>query len=212
MTDATTQFRTAFAACPLVAVLRGLTPGEAEDVGEVLVAAGFTLLEVPLNSPDPYESIGRMAKRLAGRAVVGAGTVLTIDQAGLVADAGGTLIVSPNTDTAVIAASVAKGMISLPGFFTPSEGFAALAAGAHGLKLFPAEGASPAFLKAQRAVLPRDARVLAVGGITPAVMPAWAKAGADGFGLGSMLYSPGKSLAAIKTDAEAFVAAVKALG
>lgn len=211
MTDPATRFAEAFAACPLVAVLRGLTPAECEAVGDALVDAGFTLLEVPLNSPDPLVSIAAMAKRYAGRAIVGAGTVLTTADVAAVADAGGALIVSPNTDTDVIRASVARGLISLPGYYTPSEAFAALAAGAHGLKLFPAEGASPAFLKAQRAVLPKDTKVLAVGGITPDTMPAWHAAGADGFGLGSNLYRAGKSAADVAHDAAAFVSAVRTL-
>jgi len=167
MSDALALFRSAFAACPLVAVLRGVTPGEIDAIGDALVEAGIRIIEVPLNSPDPYDSIARLARRHGGDALIGAGTVLTADQAARVAAAGGRLMVSPNTDGAVIAASVAAGMVALPGFFTPTEGFAALAAGAHGLKLFPAEGASPAFLKAQRAVLPPEVPVLAVGGITP---------------------------------------------
>lgn len=211
MTDPATRFAEAFAACPLVAVLRGLTPAEAQPVGDALVDAGFTLLEVPLNSPDPLASIAAMAQRYAGRAIVGAGTVLTTENVAAVADAGGELIVSPNTDPAVIRASVARGLISLPGYYTPSEAFAALAAGAHGLKLFPAEGAAPAFLKAQRAVLPKATKVLAVGGITPDTMPTWHAAGADGFGLGSNLYRAGKSAADAARDAAAFVSAVKAL-
>ncbi len=211
MTDPATRFAEAFAACPLVAVLRGLTPGEAAPIGDALVDAGFTLLEVPLNSPDPLASIAAMAKRYAGRAIVGAGTVLTPQDVAAVADAGGALIVSPNTDPAVIRASVERGLISLPGYFTPSEAFAALHAGAHGLKLFPAEGAAPAFLKAQRAVLPKATKVLAVGGITPNTMPQWHAAGADGFGLGSNLYRAGKSAADVERDAAAFVQAAKDL-
>lgn len=211
MTDAATRFAAAFAACPLVAVLRGLTPDEAAPIGDALVDAGFTLLEVPLNSPDPLASIAAMAKRYAGRAIVGAGTVLTPQDVAAVADAGGALIVSPNTDPAVIRASVERGLISLPGYFTPSEAFAALHAGAHGLKLFPAEGAAPAFLKAQRAVLPKATKVLAVGGITPDTMPQWHAAGADGFGLGSNLYRAGKSAADVARDAAAFVQAAKDL-
>lgn len=211
MTDPATRFAEAFAACPLVAVLRGLTPDEAAPIGDALVDAGFTLLEVPLNSPDPLGSIAAMAKRYAGRAIVGAGTVLTPQNVAAVADAGGALIVSPNTDPAVIRASVERGLISLPGYFTPSEAFAALHAGAHGLKLFPAEGAAPAFLKAQRAVLPKATKVLAVGGITPDTMPQWHAAGADGFGLGSNLYRAGKSAADVARDAAAFVQAAKDL-
>ena len=211
MTDPATRFAEAFAACPLVAVLRGLTPDEAAPIGDALVDAGFTLLEVPLNSPDPLASIAALAKRYAGRAIVGAGTVLTPQDVVAVADAGGALIVSPNTDPAVIRASVERGLISLPGYFTPSEAFAALHAGAHGLKLFPAEGAAPAFLKAQRAVLPKTTKVLAVGGITPDTMPQWHAAGADGFGLGSNLYRAGKSAADVARDAAAFVQAAKDL-
>ncbi len=211
MTDPATRFAEAFAACPLVAVLRGLTPDEAAPIGDALVDAGFTLLEVPLNSPDPLASIAAMAKRYAGRAIVGAGTVLTPQDVAAVADAGGALIVSPNTDAAVISASVERGLISLPGYFTPSEAFAALHAGAHGLKLFPAEGAAPAFLKAQRAVLPKTTKVLAVGGIAPDTMPQWHAAGADGFGLGSNLYRAGKSAADVARDAAAFVQAAKDL-
>jgi len=209
MTDPDSRFAEAFAACPLVAVLRGVTPGEAGEVGEALAAAGFTLIEVPLNSPDPYTSIRRLADSLDGRAVVGAGTVLTTEEVAQVADAGGALVVSPNTDPGVIRAAVTAGLISLPGYFTPSEAFAALAAGAHALKLFPAEGASPTLLKAQRAVLPRDVKVLAVGGVTPEAMPAWRAAGADGFGLGSNLYRPGKSIEDIARDARRFVAALR---
>jgi 2-dehydro-3-deoxyphosphogalactonate aldolase len=211
MTDPAVRFAEAFAACPLVAILRGLTPAEAEGVGDALVDAGFTLLEVPLNSPDPLTSISAMAKRYAGRAMVGAGTVLTPEAVEQVAAAGGELIISPNTNTDVIRASVARGLVSLPGYYTPSEGFAALAAGAHALKLFPADGASPGFLKAQRAVLPKTIRVLAVGGISPDTMAPWRAAGADGFGLGSNLYRAGKSVADVARDAAAFVSAAKDL-
>ena len=210
MTDPAAQFAQSFAACPLVAVLRGLTPDESLPVAGALVDAGFTLIEVPLNSPDPFTSIEKIARAYGDRAIIGAGTVLTTAQVTDVANAGGTLIVSPNTDTTVIAASVAAGLISLPGYFTPSEGFAALAAGAHGLKLFPAEGTTPAMLKAQRAVLPRDVPVLAVGGITPDTMADWVTAGANGFGLGSNLYRAGKPAAEVAADAKSFVTAVKA--
>ena len=211
MSDPAQVFAAHFAACPLVAVLRGLTPPEAPAIADALVEAGITLIEVPLNSPDPFESIALLARSHGERAVIGAGTVLTVENVRRVADAGGTLVVSPNTDTDVIRATVSAGMISLPGYFTPSEGFAALAAGAHGLKLFPAEGASPAFLKAQRAVLPRATAVLAVGGITPESMAAWRAAGADGFGLGSNLYRAGKPAADVAADARRFVSAAKDL-
>ena len=211
MTDPAGLFAAHFTACPLVAVLRGLTPAEAPAVADALVEAAITLIEVPLNSPDPYDSIALLARRLGDRAVIGAGTVLTPEDVRRVSDAGGTLVVSPNTDTAVIRATVAAGMISLPGYFTPSEGFAALAAGAHGLKLFPAEGASPAYVKAQRAVLPKTIAVLAVGGITPDSMAAWRAAGADGFGLGSNLYKAGKPAADVAAAARRFVAAARDL-
>jgi 2-dehydro-3-deoxyphosphogalactonate aldolase len=204
------RYTAAFSACPLVAILRGLTPDAAADVGEALVAAGFTLIEVPLNSPEPLRSIALLAERLAGRALVGAGTVLTPSQVASVAAAGGTLVVSPNTDAAVIRATVAAGLISLPGYQTPTEAFAALAAGATALKLFPADVATPAALKAHRAVLPTDTRVLAVGGVTPDSIAGWRQAGADGFGLGSSLYRPGKPAADVARDAAAFVAADRA--
>jgi 2-dehydro-3-deoxyphosphogalactonate aldolase len=203
------HFDQARAACPLIAILRGLTPAEAPAIGDALVEAGFTLIEVPLNSPDPYDSIAILAERLQDRALVGAGTVLDVDQVTRVASAGGTLIVSPNTDAAVIGASAAAGLISLPGYYTASEAFAALAAGATGLKLFPADATPPALLKAQRAVLPKMTPVFAVGGITPETIGPWRAAGADGFGLGSHLYSPGKSVADVAHDAAAYIAALK---
>jgi 2-dehydro-3-deoxyphosphogalactonate aldolase len=209
MTDLHAQFDRAFAACPLIAILRGLTPAEAPAVGDALVEAGFTLIEVPLNSPDPLASIALLAERLAGRALVGAGTVLSVDQVEAVASAGGTLIVSPNTDTRVIAAAAPRGLISLPGYYTATEAFVALAAGATALKLFPAEAADPAMLKAHRAVLPAGTRVLAVGGITPDTMAPWQAAGADGFGLGSHLYRPGKPAAEVGAVAAAYRSALK---
>ena len=201
-----TTFDQAFTACPLVAILRGVRPDEVETIGEALVEAGFTLIEVPLNSPDPLDSIARLARRLEGRALVGAGTVLDVGSIAAVKAAGGAMIVSPNTDPAVIAASAAAGMASLPGFATPSEAFAALAAGATALKLFPAEGASPIVLKAMRAVLPPGLRVLPVGGVTPESMEPWRAAGAAGFGLGSALYRPGMAADEVGARARAFVA------
>lgn len=204
----TVTFEESFARCPLVAILRGVRTEEVDAIGDALVEAGFTLIEVPLNSPDPFDSIARLAKRVGDRAVVGAGTVLSTENVTRVADAGGRMIVSPNTDVDVIRASVAAGLSSLPGYFTPSEAFAALAAGATALKLFPAEAASPAVLKAHRAVLPRDVPVLAVGGVAPDTMAPWIDAGANGFGLGSALYKAGASAADVRHAADAFVAAL----
>ena len=203
-------FDAAFAQCPLIAILRGVAPNEVEAIGDALVDAGFTLIEVPLNSPDPLDSIARLARRLSGRAMVGAGTVLREADVAAVADVGGTLIISPNTNPAVIVASAARGLISLPGIATPTEAFAALGAGATALKLFPAEAASPAVLKAMRAVLPKDMRVLPVGGIAPDNMQPWRDAGAAGFGLGSALYQPGLTANEVGERAAAFVAAIRA--
>lgn len=200
----------ALARCPLVAILRGIEPHEAESIAGALIDAGFSMIEVPLNSPDPLTSIEAIARRFGGDAVIGAGTVLDTSQVRAVRDAGGTLIVSPNTDPQVITAAAEAEMVVLPGYFTPSEGFAALKAGATGLKLFPAEAATPAVLKAQRAVLPRDTPVLVVGGIAPDNMAPWREAGAAGFGLGSALYKPGRSAADVASAAAAFVAAIRA--
>jgi 2-dehydro-3-deoxyphosphogalactonate aldolase len=200
-------FSRAFAACPLVAVLRGVRPDEVVAVGEAVIAAGIHILEVPLNSPDAFESITRLSALASDNVLVGAGTVLDVESVDRVAAAGGRLIVSPSTDTAVIAATVAAGMAALPGFFTPSEAFAAIAAGAHALKFFPAEAGSPAVLKALRAVLPRAVPVLAVGGMTPDGLAAWTAAGADGFGLGSALFHPGRTADEVGTAARRFVAA-----
>ena len=206
--DHPARFRAALSQCPLVAILRGIRPDEVDAVGEVLVAAGFRIIEVPLNSPEALRSIARLSQRLGDAAIVGAGTVLTTDEVAQVRDAGGTLIVSPNTDPAVIEASVEKGLTCLPGFFTPSEAFTAIAAGAHGLKLFPADAASPAFLKALQAVLPSVVPVLSVGGIRPQDIQAWQRAGAGGFGLGSALYAPGSKTEEIATKAKEFVFAI----
>ena len=201
------DFATAFDALPLVAILRGIRPDEVESVVDTLIDAGFTLIEVPLNSPDPFDSIETLARRWGTGALVGAGTVLSVADVARVRDAGGRMVISPNTDTAVIAATAAAGMASLPGYFTPSEAFAALGAGATALKLFPAEAASPAVLKAQRAVLPRHLPMLAVGGVTPDTMAPWRAAGANGFGLGSALYKAGDTAAQVGDAARRFVAA-----
>jgi 2-dehydro-3-deoxyphosphogalactonate aldolase len=203
------DFDAAFARCPLIAILRGVRPGEVVAVGEVLFDAGFRVIEVPLNSPEPLESIARLATAFAGRAVIGAGTVLRAADVAAVRTAGGTMIVSPNTNVEVIAATKKNGLVSLPGIATPSEAFAALEAGATALKLFPAEGASPGVLKAIRAVLPAAVRVLPVGGITPGNMAPWLDAGAAGFGIGSALYSPGITVDEIARRARTFVAACR---
>lgn len=198
-------FDDAFAKCPLIAILRGVKPDEVEAIGEALVEAGFTILEVPMNSPDPLDSIARLARRFEGRAVVGAGTVLRVEDVEAVGAAGGTLIIAPNANVRVIAAAAERGYVALPGIATPTEAFAALDAGAAALKLFPAEAASPAVLKAMRAILPKDARVLPVGGIVPELMAEWRKAGAAGFGLGSALFAPGMTAADVGARAKTFI-------
>ncbi len=192
-------------ALPLIAILRGLKPDEAVEVGEAIVAAGFRCLEVPLNSPEPLESIRRLRQALDGRALVGAGTVLNVAAAHEVADAGGQLIISPNTNVDVIRETKTLGLLSLPGFFTPSEAFAALDAGADALKLFPAEIAGPKGLKAVRAVLPAATRVYPVGGVDPDSMAAWRSAGASGFGIGSAVFKPGQSAEQVARQAAEFV-------
>ena len=204
--NAIERFRAYLAECPLVAIIRGVTPGEAEAVGEALYAAGIRMIEVPLNSPEPFKSIRRLARRFGDRALVGAGTVLDPIDVARVADDGGTLIVSPNTDLAVIHAAASADLVSLPGYFTPTEAFAALKAGAHGLKLFPAEAASPRVVKAQRAVIPAEVPLLVVGGIAPDNMQPYLDAGANGFGLGSGLYRPGQSPEQVGDQARAYIA------
>ena len=196
---------------PLVAILRGIRPGEAVAIGEALLAAGIRTLEVPLNSPEPLKSIELLAARFTGRALVGAGTVLSEAAARDVAAAGGALVVMPHSDTAVVRAAKSAGCLCLPGVATVTEAFAALAAGADGLKLFPAEQLSPDVVKAWRAVLPPTCGLFPVGGITPARMGDYVRAGASGFGIGGALYKPGKSATEVARDAGAFVAAWAAL-
>jgi 2-dehydro-3-deoxyphosphogalactonate aldolase len=200
------KFAGALAACPLVAILRGLGPDEAHAVGEALAASGWRLIEVPLNSPDPLRSIAALAKAFP-HALVGAGTVLQPRQVREVHAAGGQLVVAPNFNAEVVREAQRLGMVCLPGVLTPTEAFAALAAGASGLKLFPAEMIAPATVKALRAVLPAQALLLPVGGISTGNMGAYRAAGASGFGIGSALYKPGMTAAEVKRNAMDFMAA-----
>lgn len=194
----------------IIAILRGITPPEAPAAAEALVNAGITTIEVPLNSPDPFASIASMVQAAGDRATIGAGTVLTTDDVAQVAKAGGTLVVSPDCNPEVIAATRAADMQSWPGFFTPTEAFTALRSGATGLKLFPGALVGPQGLKAMRAVLPAGTQVYAVGGAGPANFKEWLDAGADGFGIGTALYTPGMTTAEIAERAAAVVAAYDA--
>ena len=196
---------------PLIAVLRGITPEEAPSIGDALVDAGFRILEVPLNSPRPFESIRMLADRHGGQCLIGAGTVLRVDDVTRIREAKGRIVVMPHADAAVIREAKAQGLICVPGVATPTEAFAALAAGADGLKMFPAEGMPPAVLRAWRAVLPKEALVFAVGGMKPDNLePYWA-AGANGFGTGSNLFKPGAAVADVRAVASAFASAIAAL-
>jgi 2-dehydro-3-deoxyphosphogalactonate aldolase len=197
------RWRTAIEQLPLVAILRGIAPEEAQAVGDALVAAGWSLLEVPLNSPQPLRSIELLARRFP-QALVGAGTVRTADEVRQVHAAGGRLVVSPHFDARVVECTRELGMISLPGVMTPSEAFAALDAGATALKLFPAELIPPAGVKALRAVLPADVLLMPVGGIAPSTMAGYRAAGANGFGIGSALYKPGMRPQEVAASAQAF--------
>ncbi len=203
-------FHRYFDECPLVAIVRGIRPDEAEAIGEAVQEAGIRIIEVPLNSPEPLKSIELLVKRFGELMLVGAGTVLHVAEVGQVRDAGGRIVVSPDTNSDVIAATAEAGLVSSPGYFTPSEAFAAVRAGATALKLFPAEGASPSVLKAQLAVLPRDIPVMAVGGIRPDNMRPWLDAGVAGFGLGSGLYKPGQRAAETLERARAYIAGLRA--
>ncbi|WP_108814130.1 2-dehydro-3-deoxy-6-phosphogalactonate aldolase [Loktanella sp. Alg231-35] len=203
------ELATAISQNPLIAILRGLAAADAASVSDTLVDAGFRIIEVPLNSPDPLESIAAIVKRHGSQAIVGAGTVLTVDQVDAVADAGGRIIVSPNMNPNVGQAAIARGLYWCPGIVTPSEAFAALEIGASVLKVFPAEMAPPAAIAAMRAVLPKDAIIAAVGGITPETMPPYLAAGVNGFGLGSALFKPDYEIEDIDRRARAFVEAIK---
>lgn len=199
----------ALSRCPLVAILRGIRPSEAVVIGQALVDASFAIIEVPLNSPDPLESISLLAKAFGARVLVGAGTVTSADQVLEIGEVGGRLIVLPHADGHVVHAAKAGGLYALPGFATPTEAFAMIAAGADALKLFPAEANPPKVLKALRAVLPREMPVLPVGSITPDNMGEYWAAGASGFGLGSALYRPGATAAQVSVAAAEFIAALR---
>lgn len=201
------RFAEAMAKLPLVAILRGIKPDEATPILMALIDAGFLIIEAPLNSPDPLETIRLMRVVAPREALIGAGTVRTVSEVAAVAEAGGDLIVTPHADIAVIAAAKARGLFALPGVATPTEAFAALKAGADGLKAFPAEMITPAVVKAWRAVISADVPILPVGGINPASMAAYVASGADGFGLGSALYRPSDSAQKVAANAAAFVAA-----
>ena len=191
----------------LIAILRGIRPGEIAEIGDVLVASHFRVLEVPLNSPQPFESIGLLSKRHGQACLVGAGTVLKVDDVSQVATAGGRLIVMPHADTRIIREAKRQGMVCVPGVATPTEAFAALDAGADGLKLFPAEQFSPAVVKAWRAVLPPATLLFPVGGMRPDNLAPWRDAGASGFGIGSQLYWPGADTAQVARAASSFAQA-----
>ncbi len=198
--------------CPLIAILRGVKPEQAEAICAALEQAGIAIVEVPLNSPDPIDSVRLLAERFGGRMLIGAGTVMTPEQVAQIAQAGGRLIVTPHADPAVVYAAKSAGLLAVPGFFTPAEAFSLLAAGADALKLFPAEGASPAMLKAMRAVLPPGTRVMPVGGIDATNMAPWLRVGAAGFGLGSSIYKPGDDAAAVGAKARRLIEALRAAG
>ncbi len=195
--------------CPLIAIIRGVKPDEAEAIGDAISQRGIRIIEVPLNSPDPLSSIERLAGRFGERMLVGGGTVLRPSQVHDVKNAGGRIIVSPNTNAEVIKETAGAGLVSCPGYSTPSEAFAALDAGATALKLFPAEGASPEVLKAQMAVIPNEVPMTVVGGVKPDNMQPWIEAGASGFGLGSGLYKPGQSSAETLEKARAYFDGVR---
>lgn len=209
--NALQKFEAAMAQLPLVAILRGLPPHEARAVGAALSSAGMRLIEVPLNSPEPFKSIAILAQAFP-QALIGAGTVLTVDEVRQVQAAGGQLIVSPNFKAEVVREAVRLGMVCLPGVMTPSEIFAALDAGAHGLKLFPAEMISPAVVKALRAVVPATVPLLPVGGMSAANMRAYRDAGASGVGMGSALYKPGMTAAQVQEQAQRFTEAWRLAG
>jgi 2-dehydro-3-deoxyphosphogalactonate aldolase len=192
--------------CGIIAILRGVKLDEVAAVGDALFEAGIRIVEVPLNSPEPFRSIAALAARFHGRMIAGAGTVLDVNSVDRVKSAGGQISVSPDCNPPVIARASERGLVPLPGVFTPTEAFAAVRAGARHLKLFPAEAASPRTVKAWKAVLPREVKLYAVGGVTPANMKDWAEAGCAGFGIGSNIYKPGMSADDVSKAARQFVA------
>lgn len=203
------DLKSRLAASPLIAILRGVRPDEVEAIAAVLIESGITIIEVPLNSPDPFDSIARLAKTFGTTALIGAGTVMTGTDVARVADAGGRIIITPHADPAIVTAAKSLNLLAAPGFFTPAEAFALLRAGADALKLFPAEAASPAMLRAIRAVLPPETLILPVGGIAPDTITPWQKAGAAGFGIGSALYQRGDTPAQVAAKAGRFAAVAK---
>lgn len=204
-------FADAISECGLIAILRGITTAEVEAVGQALVEAGIRVAEIPLNSPDPFASIEKMAKVFNGKLVVGAGTVLSVQDVNLLKAHGGQISVSPDCNEAVISRARELGLEPIPGVFTPTEAFAAIRYGATHLKLFPAEAASPLTVNAWRAVLPKHVKVYAVGGVTPANMQGWVDAGVAGFGIGSNIYKQGATAAAVAKSAKEFIIAWRAL-
>jgi 2-dehydro-3-deoxyphosphogalactonate aldolase len=199
------NFEACFSAMPLIAILRGITPDTVESIADALINAGIRIIEIPLNSPQPFQSLAKLARLAEGRALIGAGTVIAPLDVARVEAAGGRLIVSPNADPRVIAEARARGLTALPGVFTPTEAFAALAAGAHALKLFPGELVTPASARALAAVLPATTRLILVGGVSVETLSQWRPGAVHGFGIGSQLYWPGIDAAETRRRAEAFV-------
>jgi len=204
-------FADAISECGLIAILRGITTAEVEAVGQALVEAGIRVAEIPLNSPDPFASIEKMAAAFKGKLIVGAGTVLSVQDVNVLKAHDGQISVSPDCNEAVIARARELGLEPVPGVFTPTEAFAAIRCGATHLKLFPAEAASPLTVKAWRAVLPKHVKLYAVGGVTPANMQGWVDAGVAGFGIGSNIYKQGATAAAVAKSAKEFITAWRAL-
>jgi 2-dehydro-3-deoxyphosphogalactonate aldolase len=209
LSDAEARYGEAFATMPIVAILRGLTPAEAVPIGAALVESGIAILEVPLNSPDPFTSIAALARAFGSHATVGAGTVLRPDDVDRVREAGGTIVISPNTNAAVIRRTREAGMVSLPGCLTPTEAFAAIEAGAHAVKLFPGELVTPSVAKAMAAVLPKGTRLLVVGGVSIDNIADWQGSVVHGFGIGSSLFKPGTKPDEVRRRARDLVDAVR---